>query len=82
MNYLEVKIVSPSGILFEDKCHMVIIPTLSGEIGVMSNHESLITSLKKGEIKILDESEKIIKTFKSQAGFVEMKEKVLLILID
>lgn len=80
MNNLEIKIVAPEGILYEDHNYLVIIPTISGEIGVMANHESLVTSLTKGDIKILDESEEIIKSIAVKDGFVKIKDHNLLIL--
>jgi F-type H+-transporting ATPase subunit epsilon len=80
MNNLEIKIVAPEGILYEGHNNLAIIPTISGEIGVMANHESLVTSLTKGDIKILDESEKIIKSIAVKDGFVEIKDRNLLIL--
>lgn len=82
MNNLEIKIVAPQGILYEGHNYMAIIPTISGEIGVMANHESLATSLTKGKIKILDQSEKIIESIEVKDGFVEIKDRNLLILAD
>ena len=80
MNNLEIKIVTPEGILYEGYSDMVIIPTISGEIGVMADHESLVTSLSKGQIKIFDDNEELVKKFDVKDGFVEIKDSNLLIL--
>ena len=39
MNNLEIKIVSPDGVLYEGHSNMALVPTISGEIGVMADHE-------------------------------------------
>lgn len=80
MNNLEIKIVAPQGALYEGRGHMAIVPTISGEIGVMADHESLVTSLIKGEIKILDKEEEIVESIAVDEGFVEIKDQNLLIL--
>jgi|DEB0MinimDraft_10_1074344.scaffolds.fasta_scaffold164124_3 F-type H+-transporting ATPase subunit epsilon len=80
MNNLEIKIVTPEGILYEGCSDMVIIPTISGEIGIMADHESLVTSLSKGQIKIFDDNEELVKKFDVKDGFVEIKDSNLLIL--
>jgi len=82
MNNLEIKIVSPEGVLYEGHSNMALVPTISGEIGVMADHDSLVTSLAKGQIKILDEAEEILESIKVEEGFVEVKDKTLLILAD
>ncbi|MDB2550375.1 hypothetical protein N9X24_00740 [Rickettsiales bacterium] len=80
MNNLEIKIVAPEGVLYEGHSNMAIIPTISGEIGVMADHESLVTSLSKGQIKILDNNEELVEKFDVKDGFVEIKDQNLLIL--
>lgn len=52
MNRLKFRIVSPERILFSGEVQMVVIPGISGEIGVLVNHAPLATSLKSGLVKI------------------------------
>ena len=46
MPSLSLEIISPSGIIFKGDCHMAVIPSVSGEIGVMHGHEAAIASLQ------------------------------------
>jgi F-type H+-transporting ATPase subunit epsilon len=81
-NNLQIKIISPVGNIYEGECDMAVIPTPDGEIGVMADHESLITSLTEGVIEIFDKSKKLIKKIDVKEGFLEIKEQNLLILSD
>lgn len=79
---LNVEIASPEGLLFKGLCHLAVIPAVSGEIGVMDIHESFITNLKDGEIKIVDDQQNLIKAFNIESGFAEMQNSKLIILIN
>lgn len=52
----------------------VNLKTVSGEITILDNHRALITFLKKGPIRILDEKEKEEK-IESEGGFLEVRPK-------
>ncbi|MFM7620394.1 MAG: F0F1 ATP synthase subunit epsilon [Alphaproteobacteria bacterium] len=79
---LHVEIASSQGMLFQGNCHLAVIPALSGEIGVMDNHESFLASLKEGEIKIFDHQNNLIKSLPLESGFAEMQNSKLIILIN
>ncbi|XVN42458.1 MAG: ATP synthase F1 subunit epsilon [Candidatus Rickettsia vulgarisii] len=49
---INVKIVTPNNIVFDDQALMVTMPGTLGEFGVLPNHELLITDLKEGLVKI------------------------------
>ncbi len=62
---------------------MAIIPALDGEIGVMSGHELIITTLKAGQILILDEKQNQLASFDVNSGFAKMRDTDnFLVLID
>jgi F-type H+-transporting ATPase subunit epsilon len=50
MKSFTVKLVSPEGIKYQDEADEVILPTESGQIGVLADHEPLISLLTPGEI--------------------------------
>lgn len=81
---LEVEIISPQGIVFDGICHVAVVPSIDGDIGVMHNHESFIAKLQKGEIRIFKDSSKDQSyTFPVENGFAEIKSQgKLLVLID
>ena len=83
MGNLQVEIISITGSLFSGKCQMAVLPALSGEIGIMQNHESIISLLTEGEIKIYSNENKLENSFKITSGFAEIENHdKLLVLIE
>lgn len=80
---LKTEIISITGTLFNNEAFQVVVPTISGEIGFMQGHESIVCDLKEGNILILDANEKILQQFPVQSGVMSMDEgSKLRILID
>lgn len=51
-NLISLKILSPEKIVYEDDVYEVMVPTRSGEIGILPNHSPLVSIIKTGEILI------------------------------
>ena len=66
-----LQIISPDKSVFDEEIEMVIIPGTEGDIGVLSNHMPLITSLRLGNIYIY-KNKKIIKKFLVNGGIIEV----------
>ena len=66
-----LQIVSPDKSVFDEDIEMVIIPGTEGDIGILSNHMPLITSLRLGNIYIYKDK-KIIKKFLVNGGILEV----------
>lgn len=49
---IHFEIVSPSGVSRSMDVDMVVLPTTSGEIGVLPNHEPVMTMLEPGEMVV------------------------------
>ena len=47
---INFKIVTPEGIIYEDKVEKVTVPTTSGEITILPHHIPLVSVLKAGEL--------------------------------
>ncbi|MBJ7258428.1 MAG: ATP synthase F1 subunit epsilon [Chthoniobacterales bacterium] len=52
---LHFEIVSPAGVSTAAEVEQVVIPTTSGEIGVLANHEPLMTMLEPGELAVISD---------------------------
>ncbi len=72
-----VEIISPNKSILKTESSEVIIPSYEGEIGILKNHIPLITFLRPGVIKILNEKDRI---FYVEEGTVEFSDNNLLIL--
>ena len=64
--------------LYDGKADLVTVPGTSGSIGILNNHAPLVSSLKKGEVKvILNEKEEF---FKINGGVVEVSQNNVVVL--
>jgi F0F1-type ATP synthase epsilon subunit len=79
---LQVEIISLGGYLFQGKGHLVTIPSLSGQMGIMADHEGILTNLSEGQVQILDQKNEVLETYEVKTGFAEMFDNRLLVLID
>jgi F0F1-type ATP synthase epsilon subunit len=70
---MELSIYSLKNILFQGSAVLLNCKTVMGEITVLDNHETLITVLSAGVIKIVDEN-KGEQFFPIKSGFLEVKE--------
>ena len=53
---LKLEIISPKERVFSAEAKQVVLPTESGEIGVLTGHIPLVTQLKLGVMKVINES--------------------------
>ncbi len=72
-----VEIISPDQSIFSSEASEAIIPSYEGEMGILKDHISLITFLRPGLVKIINETEKL---FLVDDGTVEFANNNLLIL--
>ncbi len=72
-----VEIITPGNSIIKTEAEEVVLPAYEGEIGILKNHVSLITFLRPGFIKIINESKKI---FFVEEGTVEFVNNNLLVL--
>lgn len=74
-----VDILSPDKDLFHGTASLVSLPGKDGSLGILENHAPLITTLKKGTIKV-ESKESGTLTFDVEGGVVEvLKNKVVIL---
>ena len=75
---MDVQIINPDRNLYDGKADLVTVPGTSGSIGILNNHAPLVSSLKKGEVKvILNEKEQF---FNIDGGIVEVLQNKVVVL--
>jgi len=75
---MDVQIITPDKSLYDGKADLVTVPGTSGSIGILNNHAPLVSSLSKGEVKIvLDNKEEF---FKIDGGVVEVLKNSVIVL--
>ena len=77
---LKLEIISPKERVFSTEAKQVVLPTESGEIGLLTGHIPLITQLRLGALKVIDESSQEV--FAIQGGFAQLVSDKISILTD
>lgn len=77
---LKLEIISPKEKVFSTEAKQVILPTESGEIGLLTGHIPLITQLKLGALKVINESSQEI--FAIKGGYAQLVSDKISILTD
>jgi len=69
---MKLSVYSLKNILFQGEASLLNCKTVMGEITVLDNHETLITVLSSGVIRIVDNQKKE-HFFPVKSGFLEVK---------
>lgn len=69
---IKLKIVTPERLILEELVDEVIVPTVEGEIAILSDHIPIIASIKSGDIVGVVNGEQI--PFAVVGGFVEVNK--------
>jgi F0F1-type ATP synthase epsilon subunit len=70
---MKLSVYSLKKILFQGNARLLNCKTVAGEITVLDNHETLITVLSAGVVKVVDEKNNEY-FFEIKSGFLEVKE--------
>ena len=75
-------LVSPEQLVFNDKVGMIIIPGKDGDMGILSGHSKLLSSLRPGRVMVYGEDKQLIKSIFVSGGFVEVNSKKCILLAE
>jgi F-type H+-transporting ATPase subunit epsilon len=78
---MKVEIITPEATLFEGDGSFVFLPGSDGSLGVLNNHAPLISSLKKGVVRVKDSGGKEFR-FEVKGGTVEVFNNKVTILAE
>lgn len=78
---MKVEIITPESTLFEGEGTFVYLPGSDGSLGVLNNHAPLISSLKKGVVRVKDSAGKEHR-FNVKGGTVEVFNNKVTILAE
>ncbi len=77
---LTVRIITPDKIVWDQEAQEIILPSGSGQMGVLTNHAPLLTSLDIGVIRVRPGKE--WKTIAVMGGFSEVENNEVKILVN
>lgn len=76
-----VEVITPEGAAFAGQAQMLVVPGSEGQLGILSRHAPLISTLDVGETRIMDEGGALHR-FATGSGFVEVRRDEALVLVD
>ena len=76
---IDFKLITPERLVAEGQAEMIIVPGGDGELGFLSNHTPVISTLKAGKIQIKQDGS--YKEFDVDRGFIEVIENRVNILM-
>ena len=76
-----LEIITPEKKLFSGEVNSVKLPGTGGSFGVLKNHAPLISSLKKGTVKVIDDQKKS-HSFPVNGGVVEVLKNKIIVLAE
>jgi F-type H+-transporting ATPase subunit epsilon len=76
-----LEIITPDKKLFSGEVKSVKLPGSAGSFGVLKNHAPLISSLTKGDVKVVDEQKKSL-SFPIKGGVVEVLKNKITVLAE
>lgn len=80
-HHLRLELVAPRGPVFEGEVDMVVVPAVTGEIGILPKHAPLVAQLAIGQMRALTTEGRWI-TFAVAEGFVKVQFNKVIVLAD
>ncbi len=78
---MNLEIITPEEELFNGEINPVKLPGTDGEFEILNNHASIISTLKKGDVKVI-KSDNSTEKFSIESGVIEMKANNIIVLAN
>ncbi|MBP0018889.1 MAG: F0F1 ATP synthase subunit epsilon [Cyanobacteria bacterium SBLK] len=77
---LNVRVIAPDKTIWDDECQEIILPSSTGQLGILSGHAPLLTALDVGVMRVRPEKDWLaIALF---GGFAEVEDNTVTILVN
>lgn len=80
MSKFNLEIVTPLKTAYKESVNMIIVRTVTGDMGILPKHAPLVTELAVGEMVIKKDGEE--KKYFISGGFMEVSKEKVIILAD
>ena len=77
---LTVKVITPDKTVLDDRVEEIILPSTTGQLGVLSGHAPLLTALEVGVMRVRPDKE--WKAIALMGGFAEVENNEIKILVN
>lgn len=83
MAEMTVQIVTPDGLIYDHHASFVSVRTLSGELGILPNHENMLAVLAVDEVKVKRiDDDTHVNWIAVNGGILEVADNVITIVAD
>jgi F-type H+-transporting ATPase subunit epsilon len=82
MAELHFELVTPDKLVMSDDVHMVVVPGVEGESGIMAGHAPYMTTLRNGEIAVFRSQGAQPERIPVTGGFAEVSDRGLTVLAE
>ena len=79
---LKFELVTPEKLVRSDEVHMVVVPGVEGDFGVMEGHAPFMTTLKDGTLDVYRTAGGEPERVSVSGGFAEVGDKGLTVLAE
>lgn len=79
---MQVEIVARNGELWSGTASSVVVPALSGEMGILAGHTPLLAVLTAGTVQIKGTDDGVDRAIAIGPGFVTVDSDVITIVVD
>ena len=79
--YLRLELVAPAGSVYEGDVEMVVLPAVTGEVGILPRHAPLVAQLSIGRLRALEPGGDWL-TFAVAEGFAKVQFNKVIVLAD
>ncbi len=76
-----LEIITPDKSIYSGKVKLVQLPGTKGTFEIMNNHAPIISTLNKGKIKVIDETDQEL-FFEVDGGVAENKDNKIIVLAE
>jgi F-type H+-transporting ATPase subunit epsilon len=79
---LHFELVTPDRLVMSDDVHMVVVPGVEGDSGIMAGHAPYMTTLKNGELSVYRAAGAQPERIAVTGGFAEVSDRGLTVLAE
>lgn len=77
---LSVKVITPGKTVWDDEVEEIVLPSTTGQLGILSGHAPLLTALEVGVLRVRPGKE--WKNIALMGGFAEVEDDEIKILVN
>tara|TARA_Y100000385_G_scaffold146271_1_gene151886 strand:- start:2 stop:238 length:237 start_codon:yes stop_codon:yes gene_type:complete len=78
---MQLEIITPEKKVFQGEVNSVQLPGTNGKFEVLNNHAPIISTLTKGNVRIIDSNDKT-ELFEINGGVIEMQNNKIIVLAE